>query len=53
MWLESTMSGRSLGSVAVPGEVTTKCELGWTVSLGLIEKRGKWIIAEVGDVYAV
>lgn len=51
IWLESIMSDLSMGPLAVPEAVSSKCEAGWTVSLGLREKRGKWIIAEVGNVY--
>lgn len=49
--LESIMSDLSLGPIAVPKAVTSKCELGWTISLGLHKERGKWVIAEVGNVY--
>lgn len=51
LWLESIVSDLSLGPIAVPKAVTSKCELGWTISLGLRKERGKWVIAEVGNVY--
>lgn len=51
IWLESLMSDLSLGPIAVPKAVSNNCEPGWTVSLGLREKQGRWIIAEVGNVY--
>ncbi len=48
LWLESIMSDLSLGPIAVPKAVTSKCELGWTISLGLrkamrrVGHRGSW-----------
>ena len=51
LWLKSIMSDLSLGPIAVPVAVTSRCEQGWTVSLGLRKERGKWVIAEVGNVY--
>lgn len=51
LWLESMISDLSLGPLSVPKTVSSKCEPGWTVSLGLSKKRGKWIIVEVGNVY--
>jgi hypothetical protein len=51
LWLESVTTDESFGPIAIPQEVSRKCEQGWTISLGLGKKRGKWVIAEVANVY--
>jgi succinate dehydrogenase flavin-adding protein (antitoxin of CptAB toxin-antitoxin module) len=51
LWLESIMSNLSLGPIAVPKEVSSKCEAGWSVSLMLGKKDGEWVIVDAGNVY--
>lgn len=51
LWLEGLLEEEPVGPVSVPRAVTDRCEVGWSMSLALGKKRGKWTIVEFANVY--
>lgn len=50
VWLQGT-DGREFGHVAVPQEISSRCNLGWMIS-GMLGGRGRrWRLVEAGNVY--
>jgi hypothetical protein len=50
VWLEGT-DGREFGPIAVPQEISSRCNVGWMIS-GMLAGRGrKWRLVEAGNVY--
>lgn len=50
IWLEG-MDGRERGPIEVPGEISRRCKVGWTIS-GVVGRVGKrWQLVEAWNVY--
>lgn len=51
LWLEGMLEGRGLGPIEVPGEISRRCKVGWTIS-GIVGRAGKtWRFVETWNVY--
>jgi len=51
LWLEDYLeSGKTVGHVIVPEEISLKCKVGWTISLWVAKTGNVWRILESGNV---
>jgi len=51
LWLEGMMDRRELGPIQVPGEISSRCKVGWTIS-GVVGRTGRrWKLVETWNVY--
>lgn len=52
LWLEDYLeSGKKIGPVIVSEEISSKCKVGWTVSMWAVKKGRVWRIMESGNVF--
>jgi len=50
LWV-TPIGGKELGPITVSEKVTDLLEVGWEINLGLMRRRGKLEIAEIGCIY--
>lgn len=51
LWLKGTLAGREIGPIQVPGEISRRGKVGWTIS-GVVGRAGsRWKLVEAWNVY--
>jgi len=51
LWRKGMSDGRELGPIQVPGEISSRCKVGWTIS-GVVGRAGRrWKLVETWNVY--